>query len=142
MNDKLLKKADASGLFHLPADRHAAITASAHEARLCVLHSKLDSLSSSTAVLTQLGKALHFPIWYGANFDALYDCLSDPDWQPAKGHVLLVDGLADLQRADPGGLATLLEVFQVSVEARRSLHKPFWILTDIAAPGLATLPEA
>jgi hypothetical protein len=23
-----------------------------------------------------------FSDWYGANFDALFDCLTDPDWQP------------------------------------------------------------
>jgi hypothetical protein len=36
------------------------------------------------SVLRQLGKSLHFPDWYGANFDALFDCLCDPDWQPAR----------------------------------------------------------
>ena len=37
------------------------------------------------ALLKQLGEALNFPDWYGANFDALHDCLTDPDCLPG-GH--------------------------------------------------------
>jgi RNAse (barnase) inhibitor barstar len=34
-------------------------------------------LRSKAAMLQAIGEALHFPEHYGANLDALYDCLTD-----------------------------------------------------------------
>ena len=65
-------------------------------------------LRDKTALLAALGEALSFPDWYGANWDALADCLMDMSW--SEGPVLL-----HLTRSNalPMELrATLEEVFQ------------------------------
>lgn len=142
MSDKLLKSVDASGIFHLPPVRQSAIEAAARQAHFCCLTADITGQSSTPDCLRQLGAALNFPIWYGANFDALYDCLSDADWQPAKGHVLFINGMAGLRASDPADFATLIEVFQSAAEARRPLRTPFWILIDAPARGIPSLPEA
>ena len=41
------------------------------------------------AILSGFGKALYFPEWYGANLDALKDCLTDFSWREATGYVLI-----------------------------------------------------
>jgi hypothetical protein len=80
MSDKSLKDAAASGLYHLPP--RAAAWPSKRAPSPCYVSacSRLDIARGhrSKARLSQLGNALNFPIWYGANFDALYDCLCDP----------------------------------------------------------------
>ncbi|UCV29167.1 barstar family protein [Ferribacterium limneticum] len=142
MNDNLLKNADASGVCYLSASRQSAVEAAASRARFCVLTAGITTPSSIEDVLAELGSAFKFPIWYGANLDALCDCLADPDWQPAKGHVLLINGIANLRAADPDGFATLIEVLQTAAEIRRNSHTPFWIFIDAPARGVPALPEA
>ncbi len=138
----LLKNADASGVYFLPAPRRAAIESSSNRLHFKVLTADIAEYSSAEAVLFQLGSALNFPIWYGSNFDALFDCLTDPDWEPAKGHVLLISGISRLRTTDPDDFATLLEVFQAAAEAHREMQSPFWILIDSPARGIPTFPEA
>lgn len=141
MSDKLLKNVDACGVFHLPPARQSAIESAAAHAHFCLLKSEISRQASTADALVQFGSTLHFPIWYGANFDALHDCLTDPDWQPAKGHVLLFNGIARLRTSDPIDFATLIQVFQGVAEERRAMHTPFWILIDSPARGIPTFPE-
>ena len=142
MSLALLKNVDAAGVYFLPAPRRAVIESSSHRLHFKVFLADIAEYSSAQQVLFQLGAALNFPIWYGANFDALFDCLTDPDWQPAKGHVLLINGISCLRTADPDDFATLIEVFQAAAEARREMQSPFWILIDSPARGVPTFPEA
>jgi RNAse (barnase) inhibitor barstar len=142
MSENLLKDADASGVFHLAPSRLPGIEAAADRARFCLLKAIIAEHASVEAVLRQLGSALNFPIWYGANFDALYDCLTDPAWQPAKGHILLIDGLAGLRATDPNDFATLIEVLQAAAEARGTTNTPFFVLIDSPARGIPAFPEA
>ena len=44
------------------------------------------------AILKAMADALEFPRWFGGNWDALEDCLTDLSWRRRKGHVLLIDG--------------------------------------------------
>lgn len=142
MNDKLLKDADESGLYHLPTARRSSVVKAASKLKLTVLVADIATCKTAANAFQELGNALHFPIWFGANFDALYDCLTDPDWQPGKGHVVLIDGIEHLRQAEPEDFATLIEVFQAASEARRATGSPFWILLDTPARGVAALPEA
>lgn len=142
MNDILLKNAGASGVYYLSASRQSAIKAAACRARFCILAASISKSSSTEEVLAELGSAFKFPIWYGKNFDALCDCLTDPDWQPAEGHVLLINGLANLRTAHPDDFATLIAVLQAAAEIRRSAQSPFWILIDTPARDIPVLPAA
>lgn len=142
MSDKLLKKAERAGLYHLPPTRRASIVASAEKYHFPLLSADLSEHQSMEATLRKLGSALKFPIWFGANLDALFDCLSDPDWLPAKGHVIILSGVDSVRAADPDDFATLIEVFQAASESRREAGSPLWILIDTPARGIANLPEA
>lgn len=142
MSENLLKNVDASGVFHLLSARQPGVETAAHKAHFCALTVGIAKCPSIEATLLELGTALNFPNWYGANFDALYDCLTDSTWQPAKGHVLFINGLGHLRKGDPTGFATLIEVLRAAAEARRAMHTPFWVLIDTPARGIPKLPEA
>lgn len=142
MSENLLENASASGVFHLAATQQATIEMAAHQAGLCVLKADIAKHASTQDVLLQLGTALDFPSWYGNNFDALYDCLTEPDWHPAKGHVLFINGITRLRASQPADFATLIEVLQAAAEDRRNAHAPFWVLIDAPARGITTLAEA
>lgn len=130
-----------SGLFFADRARFPAIEKLAASRHCQVLAVDLAGAAETRAILERLGNELHFPDWYGSNFDALYDCLSDPDWQAANGHLLLLGGLSNWQSTIPDDFAILIDVLLAVVETRQDSAKPFCILIDTPADGLAPLPQ-
>lgn len=55
----------------------------------------LRSASDKNAILAALGEAGAFPDYYGHNWDAAYDCLTDLQWRPTGPRALLVWGATD-----------------------------------------------
>jgi RNAse (barnase) inhibitor barstar len=142
MNENLLKNPDLAGVYHLPPLRRTAFEAAAQKLHFPILTADISGHQKIEATLRKIGTALHFPIWFGANFDALFDCLADPDWYPAKGHVVIFKGIDSLRSADPDDFTTLIEVLQAAAETRCAAATPLWILLDTPARGIAPLPEA
>ncbi len=142
MTFNALKNVAASGLHYLPASQRAIVESAAKRSRLNSYAVDISHLSTISAILEQFGRSLNFPIWYGANFDALFDCLSDSSWQSGKDVLMYIDGMDRLRADDPEDFATLLEVLRSAIDARRPLKKAFWILIDAPARGVAPLPEA
>ena len=84
------------------------------------------------ALMKNIAAALDFPDWFGANWDALEDCLSD---LPEKGYVLLFDG------AQPGDeLGVLIDVLRSGAEWWAGRGKPFFAVFVDPARGLP-LPD-
>lgn len=52
-------------------------------------------------------KVLDFPGYYGFNFDAFWDCITDDDQSTMPSH-LIVTGLADLKTHCPAGRSKLM----------------------------------
>jgi len=141
MSQHAPKKSLASGLFHfLPVDRpEIEKIARRHGSRL--LPVDLSHAGSREQVLHTLGQALAFPAWYGANFDALHDCLADDEWRGKQGSIVLISGLTTLHRANPDAYTTLLEVLSSAAHTADAKH-PLWLLLDAPAPGISPLPVA
>lgn len=68
------------------------------------------------AVLTAIGRAFAFPAWYGANLDALYDCLTELAEPGARGLVVLLDRLPRAPRLHADQRARLLRVFRDALQ--------------------------
>jgi hypothetical protein len=64
--------------------------------------------ADKSQMLSKLSQALDFPSWFGANWDALEDCLTDLSWSRAAGHVLLIEGVAGAAADDLGVLEDVL----------------------------------
>jgi RNAse (barnase) inhibitor barstar len=78
----------------------------------------LAAAATRKAVLIAIGKALGFPKWYGANLDALYDCLTDlPEKGGATAWLIVLRALAPGAALDADQHAALLEVFRDAIEA-------------------------
>lgn len=140
MSEQILSKTERAGIYHLAATRRVAIEAAARQLRFNHWHLAIAPGQTTGSVLEEIGKLLHLPEWYGANFDALNDCLSDPECLPGKGHILMLAGSDHLHAGDPDGFATLLDVFGAAANALREAGIPLWILLDGTAPGVRSLP--
>lgn len=90
------------------------------EADLSAVHSKGEFL----AALAQTIKA---PDWFGHNWDALADVLTDLSWQPSAGYVLLLcggDAKLGLSDTDNG---IVMDILNDTVNYWKSQSKPFWV---------------
>ncbi|HJW02206.1 MAG TPA: barstar family protein [Azospira sp.] len=97
----------------------------------------LSRATDKTAWLAALGQGLGFPEWYGANFDALYDCLTDGEWMPAHGCLLQLSGFTALGEE---GTDTLIAILQAAADEWREQGRPLWAALDAPDLDLDPLP--
>ena len=93
----------------------------------------------------EIARALRFPDYFGRNWDAVYDCLTDFNWLPAAGYVLVIDGFDHLAMNDPGQWAIGLKVLREACTFWRPLPRPMYALLcgpGELASGVPPLPSA
>jgi RNAse (barnase) inhibitor barstar len=135
----LLTQPKQAGIYHLPHHGQTGLTKAAKALGFACFKVDFEESEHMGAILTALGQALHFPDWYGANFDALNDCLTDLSWREAPGYMLVIQG-ADAVHATANSFNALNEVLTNANEEWRGRDVPFWIFYDLRADGIATLP--
>jgi RNAse (barnase) inhibitor barstar len=109
-------------LCYVPDAAHALAEAR-HRGALAHL---VGPVTSKAEALDAIGVALDFPVWYGRNLDALYDCLVDLSWQPVGEHVLVWAGHRQLEATDPDGYRAVLAVLDDAAAA--SSGRPLSVL--------------
>lgn len=100
-----------SGVYRV--DRAEQVSAGAH--RVVSIR-----YGDKATLMRNIAAALQFPDWFGANWDALEDCLSDLSWLSASGYLLLIE---DAQPGDD--LGVLIDVLRSAAEWWRDRGKPF-----------------
>lgn len=131
-----LDPAHAGAYFLTPGQTESALTAANHAQRP-VIQVGIEA-GDKEGVLRELGASLGFPEWYGANLDALYDCLTEPDVLPAA--VVRISGLNPFCRHESDRGASLMDVLVSAADFRRESGHPLWLLLDAAAPGVREWP--
>lgn len=115
---ELLQDAQRSGVYR---------TARADEVLDAVKGSELAlsriALEGKSALLRSIAQALEFPAWFGENWDALEDCLTDLSWRKAAGEVLLLEGVGALPLDERG---TLIDVLGSAAEFWAQQGRPFF----------------
>jgi RNAse (barnase) inhibitor barstar len=86
-----------------------------HDAGQRFVVADVAGIEERKALLQAIGRAFDFPAWYGANLDALYDCLTDlPSRQGPAGFVVVLDGLPSGAHRETA--ETVLDVFRDAAE--------------------------
>lgn len=106
--------------------------------RLDLARVDLAGVAAKEALLERLALALGFPDWFGANWDALEDCLADLSWRAGTGHVILLQRQGELPVDD---LGVLVEVLGAAAEHWAGRGRPFFAIFvdpdgDLALPAL------
>lgn len=94
--------AGATGVFRCTPTQ--ALVAAEAAARLgCdVRHINLQGSRGKAETLTRIAISLDFPVWFGHNWDALADCLSDLSWLPENScRVFIFEGCNGHEEALP-----------------------------------------
>jgi len=69
------------------------------------------------SLFAEFAGVLEFPDYFGHNWDALEDCLTDLEWLPAKGYILLITDAAHVLSNDEEEYETFLEILRDAGEA-------------------------
>ena len=77
-------------------------------------------------ILTQFARALDMPRWFGANWDALYDCLTDLSWLPDGAFTVAIHGAIP----DPETRETLQQILKDACQAWQDEGTPFHVFVD------------
>ena len=124
-----------NGVRAIPADVLPELIDAAGRAGLRVARLALYGVTDKATVLALFAAVMDFPQGLGGNWDALADALGDLSWLDAGGHVLALDGLAELRAADAGELDTLLDILDDVAITWAGLGVPFQVfLCDEALP--------
>lgn len=97
--------------------------ASAHGWRAFYLDGR--RIVDKTSFLRECATAMHFPAYFGANWDALEECLTDLAWAPARGYLILYDDVAYFARANPPEWAVALAILHNATLAWAAHSTPF-----------------
>ncbi|MCP2340524.1 barstar family protein [Actinomadura rupiterrae] len=94
------------------------------------------------AFLRACADAFAFPDWFGDNWDALEDSLTDLSWAPADhGYLVLYESWAELADADQASFRTALDVFAEAVASWRDTDTPMTVLLSSVGVEVAGVPR-
>ncbi len=116
----------------------AELCTAAQQSGFVCLRTDLSGCSDKQGLLECLARDLGFPEWFGRNWDALSDCLSDLDWQPAaEGYVLILEHAGELGASEAATLSMALEILRDAAEDWARRGRPMLVYVDLAVPGLS-----
>jgi hypothetical protein len=116
-----LKDPSRSGVYR--ASRSEPVEEALAGTRLSFARVSLHGLSGKDELLAAIAGSLSFPAWFGANWDALEDCLTDLSWREADGHVAVFAHFGAMPNDD---LGILIDVLASSAEFWAARGKPFF----------------
>ncbi len=119
-----------TGVVHWVQDRPTdALLAAAERTGRRAYPLDLQGVADKAEFMARCATALRLPDWFGANWDALYDCLTDADVLPADGgRVLVVTGWQGYAAAAPGEWRTALDVLGDAADYWAKADTPFLVL--------------
>ena len=115
------------------------VLAAAYGRGLHVARVALAGRADKPRLLGALAAALEFPEWFGGNWDALEDCLTDLSWIESEGHLILFEGCGGLASEDSG---VLREVLASAAEFWSGHGRPFYAVFVAGPDSLPALGSA
>ncbi|WP_375496797.1 barstar family protein [uncultured Nostoc sp.] len=80
-------------------------------------------INSKETFFSKAPEAMQFPTYFGANWDAFYECITDLTWCPAERYVILYDHADIFAQAEP-------TQYQITLEILNSAKK-YWEANNI-----------
>ena len=108
--------------FHADGLQEAAMQLGHH-----FLYADLSKAQSKQEALESIARQFTFPTHFGKNFDALYDCLTDPLHKcgPQPGFVVVLEHIPSTARFDKEVREQLLDVFRDAADYWGDRKIPF-----------------
>lgn len=107
-----LVESGASGVYRCHSALADAALGAAAQRGMRVEKVVLAGARAKNAFLNAVAKALVFPDYFGHNWDALEECLTDLEWLPAKGYILVITDAGCVLPDDEEEYETFLEILR------------------------------
>ena len=88
----------------------------------------LGRVRAKSDFLDRLSEAMHFPDWFGRNWDALADCLEDLSWVEGAGYVVVMEQSRGFCESRGHEFAEAMELMAEVAQYWREQGRPFWTL--------------
>ena len=138
----LLVEPDQARAFFIDAADTAAMIDAAASLDYAIARVDLAGCRDKSDALARIGTALSFPGWFGANWDALADCLGDLSWLLAPGYLLMIENGGTWRAAEGAEFDTLLSILNEAALEWRERNVAFWALLPLPSDELARLESA
>src|SRR6188472_4467399 len=79
------------------------------------------------SIIAQIGKGFKFPDYFGQNWNAIDECITDLSWLPAQGYRCVLVGSKKLLQRDPRIHKLLLDTLNEAKEFWQKEGKQFVI---------------
>ena len=136
----LLRDVSRAGVHALPREGSGAFDAG-DEQGIARFRVSLAGIRNKKAFLDAMARALRFPDWFGRNWDALEDCLTDLSWHPAEIYVIVLTDADEFRMAAGEDYAMALRIFRAAADYWRGQGVPFWVFVDAQPDGIAPPPD-
>jgi RNAse (barnase) inhibitor barstar len=137
----ILTRIEHASVYHMPLDGETALIDAAERNGFGVFRVDLAMAETKAAMLSAIAAALHFPEWFGHNWDALLDCLADLGWQPAEGYIVILEHCDRVHGMAEADFVQTLQVFESAANEWREQGIPFWCFVDMQADGINWLSD-
>jgi hypothetical protein len=91
-----------------------------------------ESIKDKADFLAASARALHFPAYFGHNWDAFEECLNDLTWE-GPGAVVIFDAAGGFAKAHPADWATACDIFKSVTKAHKKAGRRLLIFVRGAA---------
>lgn len=98
---------------------------------------ELGDCTDKNAVLQRFARALHFPPWFGNNWDALADALDDLCWLDPPPARIVVHGLPAFATQDAESALILGDILAGLAEQRSAQGPALELAQDASQPAVA-----
>ncbi len=126
---RALKRQMAAGIYRL--DSNASVEFLRGEAenagwQIYFLNGK--TIRDKKTFLEHIARAMKFPAYFGQNWDALQDCLTDLQGIQVKGYILLFEHPERFFKTSPADWHVAMDVLNSAVEFWKQQQIPFYVL--------------
>lgn len=118
-----------SGVYPSPSRRSdCAIKKAALSCGLDYFYIDLQSVEDKQAFFKVMKNALDFPEYFGMNWDALNDCLTDLSWRMPVGYVIVLNNFDIFSHNNQNSADKALKIFNSSAMYWKQKGVPFYII--------------
>jgi RNAse (barnase) inhibitor barstar len=118
------------------------VASAATQAGLAAFRIDVANASDKKDFLSHVAKALSFPKWFGGNWDALNDCLTDLDWLSTNsGYVLVFEKIEHFGTRHKQEFENATAVLTAAAEYWKTRGRPFWALIEASEGWDSGLPK-
>lgn len=126
---KLFEGGAPSGVFWLKTPAAAPdLSKLAKSHGMAFFHLDGKNIEKKEQFLNHAATAMHFPDYFGNNWDSFEECLTDLEWVDAEGFAIYFDHTEGFAQHHESQLETVVELFQDAVDTWKSEGKPMLVL--------------